>query len=96
MTRESLRVPVTCSAPSVLDTLGVNEQAERRPALLDRWGFTDRAWTAQVKGTEADFYRVVGAAQQILAYAEDIGQQWLQGIGVARLLNERRTRPKPV
>ena len=38
---------------------------------------------------------VTGAAEQILAYAEDIGQRWLQGIGVARLLNERRAKPKP-
>ncbi|MCB1628997.1 MAG: hypothetical protein KDI48_14820, partial [Xanthomonadales bacterium] len=81
--------------PSVLDSLGLRDNAEQRPALLDRFELSDRAWTHQVKGTESDFYRVIGAAERILTYAEDIGQQWLQGIGVARLLNERRAKPKP-
>ena len=83
------------AAPSVLDVLGLRENGEQRPAALDRLALSDRAWTAQVKGTESDFYRVIGAAERILTYAEDIGQQWLQGIGVARLLNERRAKPKP-
>ena len=64
--------------------------------MLGRWEISERVWAKQVKGTESDDYRVIGAAEQILAYAEDIGQQWLQGIGVARLLNQRRTRPKLV
>ena len=77
-------------------SLGLRENGEQRPALLDRFALSGRAWTCQVKGTESDSYRVIGAAEQILAYAEDIGQRWLQGIGVARLLNERRAKPKPV
>ena len=84
------------TAPSVLDVLDLRENGEQRPALLDRFALSDGAWTRQVKGTESDFYRVIGAAEQILDYAEDIGQRWLQGIGVARLLNERRAKPKPV
>ena len=84
------------TAPSVRDVLDLRENGEQRPALLDRFALSDGAWTRQVKGTESDFYRVIGAAEQILDYAEDIGQRWLQGIGVARLLNERRARPKPV
>ncbi|MEZ5440247.1 MAG: hypothetical protein R3F15_02050 [Lysobacterales bacterium] len=83
------------AAPSVLDVLGLRGTSEQRPTALDRLALSDRAWTAQVKGTESDFYRVIGAAEQILAYAENIGQRWLQGIGVARLLNERRAKPKP-
>ncbi|MEZ5443034.1 MAG: hypothetical protein R3F15_16300 [Lysobacterales bacterium] len=83
------------TAPSVLDSLGLRDNAEQRPALLDRMELSERAWTHQVKGTESDFYRVIGAAERILAYAEDIGQQWLQGIGVARLLSEQRSKPKP-
>ena len=83
------------TAPSVLDVLGLSGSAAQRPALLDRFELSERAWTHQVKGTESDFYRVIGAAEQILAYAEDIGQRWMQGIGVARLLNERRAKPKP-
>ena len=66
-----------------------------RPALQDRFELSDRDWTHQVKGTKSDFYRVIGAAERILAYAEDIGQQWLQGVGVARLLSQRRAKPKP-
>ena len=83
------------TSPSVLDSLGLRDNAEQRPALLDRFELSDRAWTHQVKGTESDFYRVIGAAERILAYAEEIGQQWLQGIGMARLLNRRRAKPKP-
>ncbi|MEZ5442522.1 MAG: hypothetical protein R3F15_13690 [Lysobacterales bacterium] len=63
--------------------------------MLDRFEVSDRAWTHQVKGIESNYYRVIGAAERILSYAEEIGQQWLQGIGVARLLNERRTKPNP-
>ncbi|MEZ5441817.1 MAG: hypothetical protein R3F15_10055 [Lysobacterales bacterium] len=84
------------SAPSVPDVLDLRENGEQRPALLDRFVLSDRAWTRQVKGTESDFYRVIGAAERILDYAEDIGQRWLQGIGVVRLLNEQRAKPKPV
>ena len=84
------------TAPSVLDVLDIRESGEQRPVLLDRFALSDGAWTNQVKGTESAFYRVIGAAEQILAYAEDIGLRWLQGIGVARLLNERRAKLKPV
>ena len=89
------RGKIVGAAPSVLDVLGLRDKAEQRPALLDRFELSDRDWTHQVKGTESDFYRVIGAAERILTYAEDIGQQWLQGIGVARLLNEQRAKPKP-
>ena len=50
---------------------------------------------SQVKSTENDFYRVIGAAEGILACAEAIGQRWMQGLGVAKLLAERRKKPKP-
>ena len=56
----------------------------------------ERSWTTQVKATDNDYYRVIGAADGILAYGEEIGQRWLQGLGVARLMAERRKPPKPV
>ncbi|MEZ5441814.1 MAG: hypothetical protein R3F15_10040 [Lysobacterales bacterium] len=37
-----------------------------------------RAWTTQVKATGSSYYRVIGAADGVLAYAEEIGQRWLQ------------------
>ncbi|MEZ5440243.1 MAG: hypothetical protein R3F15_02030 [Lysobacterales bacterium] len=79
--------------PSVLASLGIDTSSQQRPAVLRNLDLTERAWTLQVKGTEKGFYRVIGAADGILAYAESIGQQWLQGIGVARLLAGKR-KPK--
>ena len=93
--RPTRRGKIEGTAASVLDVLGLRDNAEQQPAVLDRWEISERVWAKQVKGTESDDYRVIGAAERILAYAEDIGQQWLQGIGVARLLNERRAKPKP-
>jgi hypothetical protein len=51
---------------SVLESLGI-AASEQRPAVLRGMEVPERAWTAQVKGTENDFYRVIGAAEGILA-----------------------------
>ncbi len=64
-----------------------------RPRILDRLGLTDSSWTTQVKATESNFYRAIGAADSLIDYAKHIGQQWLQGIGVARELCKMRSKP---
>ncbi len=64
-----------------------------RPRILDRLGMTDRIWTTQVKATESDFYRVIGAAESIIDYATRVGQHWFQGLGVARELCKMRAKP---
>ncbi len=64
-----------------------------RPRILDRLGLTDRSWTTQVKATENDFYRVIGAAESIIEYATRVGQCWFQGLGVARELCKMRPKP---
>ena len=64
-----------------------------RPQILDRLGLTDRSWTTQVKATESDFYRVIGAAESIINYATRVGQRWFQGVGVARELCKLRSKP---
>ncbi len=64
-----------------------------RPRILDRLGLTDRSWTTQVKATESDFYRVIGAAESIIDYAMRAGQHWFQGLGVARELCKMRSKP---
>ncbi len=64
-----------------------------RPRILDRLGLSDRSWTTQVKATESEFYRAIGAADALIDFAKQIGQQWLQGVGVARELC--KIRPKP-
>ena len=88
------RGKIEAGARSVLESIGI-AASEQRPAVLQRMELSERSWTAQVKGTENDFYRVIGAAEGILAYAEEIGQRWLRGLGVARLLSERRKPPQP-
>ncbi len=64
-----------------------------RPRILDRLGLTDRSWTSQVKATESDFYRVIGAAESIIDYAKRAGQHWFHGLGVARELCKMRPKP---
>jgi hypothetical protein len=64
-----------------------------RPRILDRLGLTDRSWTTQVKATESDFHRVIGAAESIIEYAARVGQCWFQGLGVARELCKMRAKP---
>lgn len=89
------RGKIEAGAPSVLESLGIDTGSQQRPAALRNFDLTERAWTAQVRATENDFHRVIGAAEGILAFAESIGQQWLQGIGVARLLAKQRKPPRP-
>jgi hypothetical protein len=64
-----------------------------RPLVLDQLGLTDRSWTTQVKATESEFYRAIGAAESLIDYARQIGQHWMQGIGVARELCKMRPKP---
>jgi hypothetical protein len=60
---------------------------------VSRVPVTDRSWTTQVKATESDFYRVIGAAESIIEYAARVGQCWFQGLGVARELCKMRSKP---
>ncbi len=64
-----------------------------RPKILDRLSLTERSWTTQVKATESEFYRAIGAAESLIDYARQIGQHWMQGIGVARELCKMRPKP---
>ncbi len=72
-----------------------------RPPVPDRLGLTDRNWTTQVKATQSEFYRAIGAAVSLIEYAKQIGQHWMQslpparsgGIGVARVLCKMRPKP---
>lgn len=88
------RGTIEAVVPAVLETLGVESEAVQRPAILRAMDLSQRTWTRQVRATESDFYRVIGAADGILAYAQSIGQRWLQGMGVAKLLAERRKQPQ--
>ena len=45
---------------------------------------TDPArWAARVKGIGNGYWRAVGTAADLLAFAEAIGQRWLKGLGFA-------------
>ncbi|MCB1633865.1 MAG: hypothetical protein KDI37_11655 [Xanthomonadales bacterium] len=89
------RGKIEAGARSVLDSLGIGT-SEQRPMVLRQLDVSEHSWTTQVKATESNFHRVIGTAEGILVYAEHIGQRWLQGLGIASLLAERRKPPRTV
>ncbi len=38
-----------------------------RPRILDRLALSDSSWRTQVKATESDFYRAIGAVDSLIA-----------------------------
>ena len=56
------------------------------PKALARLGCGESQWPRQVKAVGSDFHRAVGSVQSLLDKAAAMGQRWLQGIGVARVL----------
>jgi hypothetical protein len=53
------------------------------PAILKDMGHDAKCWTTRVAGFGSGWYRVVGSAQDLIAMAERLGQQWLKGIRLA-------------
>lgn len=85
---------IEIGAASVLESPGVAHSTDEPPRVLGKLDRDHRAWTEQVRATESEFHRAIGAADGILAYAKSIGQRWMQDLGVAKLLAERRNRPQ--
>ena len=54
--------------------------------IVQRLGFSDTAWIAQVLGTESRYWRVIGCFESICDKAAEVGQHWLKGFGFARRL----------
>ena len=56
------------------------------PAALARIGYTADRWQRQVLAVGSGYFRAIGAADLLIEKAQEIGQSWLRGIGVARHL----------
>ena len=59
--------------------------ASEPPALL-KLGLDAAHWTMKVKGIGSGYWRAVGTAEELMQKAKEIGQQWLCGVGLARLI----------
>jgi hypothetical protein len=56
------------------------------PAILKTMDHDAKYWTTRVAAFGSGWYRVVGSAQDLIAIAERLGQQWLKGIRLAMTL----------
>jgi hypothetical protein len=63
--------------------------AAAEPPALRRLGLDAEHWTMQVKGIGSGYWRAVGAIDELLAKAREMGQRWLCGVGLARALAQR-------
>ena len=57
------------------------------PPALRKLGLDMNHWTMQVKGIGSGYWCAVGTAEELIEKAAEIGQNWLCGIGFARLFN---------
>jgi hypothetical protein len=74
----------------ILDWIGRNAApgkrgriAQNAPAILSTIDRDPDRWGLRVAGFGSGWIRAVGTAQDLIALAERIGQQWLQGIRLA-------------
>ncbi|MBX3712246.1 MAG: hypothetical protein KF800_09830 [Lysobacter sp.] len=56
------------------------------PAILSIIDHDEKRWTARVAGFGSGWHRAVGSAQDLVAIAERLGQQWLKGVRFALTL----------
>ena len=56
------------------------------PPALRKLGLDMQQWTMKVKGIGSGYWRAVGTAEELIEKAAEIGQNWLCGIGFARIL----------
>jgi hypothetical protein len=59
---------------------------DSEPPALRKLGLDSAHWTMQVKAIGSGYWRVVGTVDELVEFAKTIGQRWLRGIGVARIL----------
>ncbi|MFT5449209.1 MAG: REP element-mobilizing transposase RayT [Gammaproteobacteria bacterium] len=57
------------------------------PPIIKRLGLRTRQWCIAVPATESHYWRAIGQADALMAYAQKLGQKWLRGIGMARQLS---------
>lgn len=57
------------------------------PEVLKHWDASPDHWQLRVKAIGSGYWRAVGDAQDLKAWAERIGQRWLKGLGIAVALS---------
>ena len=60
--------------------------AAGEPPALRKLGLDAARWTMKVKGIGSGYWRAVGTVEELAQKAKTIGQQWLCGMGLARLI----------
>ncbi|MGH8676926.1 MAG: hypothetical protein ACREUQ_01075 [Burkholderiales bacterium] len=60
--------------------------AATEPPALRKLGLDAENWTMKVKAFGGGYWRVVGSVDELVEKAQQMGQRWLCGIGLARLL----------
>ena len=61
-------------------------QANAASLLLGKVGLDSAHWSMKVKGIGCGYWRAVDTATEPLQEPEDMGQHWLCGFGLARLI----------
>ena len=46
-------------------------------------------WAVRVKAIGSGYWRIVGEAQDLIAWAERLHQRWIKGIGLANALEKK-------
>ena len=69
---------------------GLRVKGQRRDAYglqaLRKLDLDAAHWTVKVRGVGNGYWRAVGTAEELMQKSEEIGQQWLCGVGLARLI----------
>ena len=60
--------------------------AAEEPPALRKLGLDSTHWTMKVKGIGSGYWRAAGTAEELMQKAKSLGQHWLCGMGLARLL----------
>ena len=60
--------------------------AAQEPPALRKLGLDATHWSMNVKGFGSGYWRAVGMAEELMQKAQQMGQKWHCGIGLARLV----------
>lgn len=61
---------------------------KQAPSVLQRFESRPDRWAVRVKAIGSGYWRIVGEAQDLTAWAERLHQRWIKGIGLANALGK--------
>ncbi len=62
---------------------------KQAPSVLQRFESRPDRWAVRVKAIGSGYWRIVGEAQDLIAWAERLHQRWIKGIGLANALEKK-------